>query len=193
MQGEPGTGTVFGPAAPAALRFDAVLHPHRSLPPTGFVIFMIVLAGISFLAGLAFLYMGAWPVFGFFGLDVLLVYFAFRLNYRSGRAYQTVQLSATDLLVRDIDPRGRERSWRFEPTWLRVDLDDPPGPRSPLALCSHGGTLVIGAFLTPEEKQDFAQALRGALRDWRAGLSGGAPAEAAGGYRGSSPSTSAMV
>ena len=101
-----------------------------------------------------------------------LVYAAFRLNYRTGRAYQTVQLAATELLVRDVDPRGRVRSWRFEPTWLRVELEDPLGPRSTLALCSHGGTLVIGAFLTPEEKEDFAKALRAALRDWRDGLTG---------------------
>lgn len=154
-------------------QFDAILHPHRSLPASGFVILMMVLAGISFVAGLAFLSIGAWPVFGFFGLDVLLIYVAFRLNYRSGRAYQTVQLTDTELVVRDVDPRGRERSWRFEPTWLRVELEEPPGPRSPLALCSHGGTLVIGAFLTPEEKQDFARALRQALRDWRDGLSKG--------------------
>jgi len=154
-------------------QFDAILHPHRSLPASGFVILMVVLAGISFVAGLAFLSIGAWPVFGFFGLDVLLIYVAFRLNYRSGRAYQTVQLTDTELVVRDVDPRGRERSWRFEPTWLRVELEEPPGPRSPLALCSHGGTLVIGAFLTPEEKQDFARALRQALRDWRDGLSKG--------------------
>lgn len=160
------------PAAEAAAppSFDAVLHPQRSLSPSGFLSLMLVLAGISFTAGIAFLSVGAWPVLGFFGLDVLLVYAAFRLNYRSGRAYQTVQLTPTELVVRDVDPRGRERSWRFEPTWLRVELEEPPGPRSPLALCSHGGTLVIGAFLTPEEKRDFAAALRQALRDWRAGL-----------------------
>lgn len=157
-------------------QFDALLHPQRSLSGTGFLILMSVLAGISFVAGMAFLSIGAWPVLGFFGLDVLLIYFAFRLNYRSGRAYQTVRLTDTELIVCDIDPRGRERSWRFEPTWLRVELEEPPGPRSALALCSHGGTLVIGAFLTPEEKQEFAQALRQALRDWRAGLAGRQPA-----------------
>lgn len=168
----PGIGPESGPRP----QFDALLHPQRSLSDTGFLILMAVLVGISFVAGMAFLSIGAWPVLGFFGLDVLLIYIAFRLNYRSGRAYQTVRLTDTELIVRDVDPRGRERSWRFEPTWLRVELEEPAGPRSALALCSHGGTLVIGAFLTPEEKQEFAQALRQALRDWRAGLAGRQPA-----------------
>lgn len=162
-----------GPLPASGLHLDAVLHPHRSLTPAGFLILMAILASLSFAAGIAFLSVGAWPVLGFFGLDVALVYAAFRLNYRTGRAYQTVQLSQTELLVRDIDPRGRVRSWRFEPTWLRVELEMPPGPRSALALCSHGGTLVIGAFLTPEEKEDFAGALRDALRRRHDGLAGG--------------------
>lgn len=161
------------PAGP--LHFDAVLHPQRSLSPAGFLALMAVLVAVSFTAGIVFLAMGAWPVFGFFGLDILLLYIAFRLNYRSGRAYQTVQLTDTELIVRDVDPKGRERSWRFEPTWLRVELEEPAGPRSALALCSHGGALIIGAFLTPEEKEDFARALRRALQDWRRDL----PARAA--------------
>ena len=161
-----------GPLPAAGLHFDAVLHPHRSLGPTGFLVLMGILAALSFTAGIAFLSIGAWPVFGFFGLDVALVYAAFRLNYRNGRAFQTVQLSETELLVRDVDPRGRVRSWRLEPTWLRVELEVPAGPRSTLALCSHGGTLVIGAFLTPEEKEDFARALRDALRQRRDVLPG---------------------
>ena len=55
-----------------------MLTPHRSLSPTGFLIFMAVLGGISFVTGMVFLLAGAWPVFGFLGLDVLLVYWAFR-------------------------------------------------------------------------------------------------------------------
>ena len=53
--------------------FAAVLTPHRSLSPTGFLIFMLVLGGLSFISGRVFLMAGAWPIFGFFGLDVLLV------------------------------------------------------------------------------------------------------------------------
>ena len=63
--------------------FVARLTPHRSLSRAGFVLVMAVLGAISFAAGMVFLLIGAWPVFGFFGLDVLLVYCAFRANYRA--------------------------------------------------------------------------------------------------------------
>src|SRR6185503_6286702 len=39
--------------------FSAVLTPHRSLSPAGFVIFMAVLGGLSFLTGMVFLFAGA--------------------------------------------------------------------------------------------------------------------------------------
>jgi uncharacterized membrane protein len=73
--------------------FHAVLTPYRSLRPAGFLVLMVALGAVSFVAGILFLVAGAWPVLGFFGLDVLLVYVAFRLNYRSGRLYETVNLT----------------------------------------------------------------------------------------------------
>ena len=66
--------------------FAAVLTPHRSLGNIGFLVLMIVFGGVSFVSGIAFLMMGAWPIFGFFGLDVLLLYWAFRINYRRAAA-----------------------------------------------------------------------------------------------------------
>src|SRR5262245_29933371 len=82
--------------------FSAVLTPNRSLGPTGFLIFMLVLGGISFTAGMMFLIAGAWPVCGFFGLDVLLVYWAFRVNYRTARAYEVVRVTPSELTLRKV-------------------------------------------------------------------------------------------
>ena len=65
--------------------FSAVITPHRSLGRVGFLVLMALFGGVSFVAGMVFLLIGAWPVFGFLGLDVLLVYWAFRLNYRAPR------------------------------------------------------------------------------------------------------------
>ena len=70
--------------------FSAVLTPHRSLGPTGFLLFMLVLGGMSFAAGVTFLLLGAWPVFGFFGLDVRWSTGRSASNYRAARAYEEV-------------------------------------------------------------------------------------------------------
>lgn len=152
--------------APAPL-LDVVVYPHRSLSPTGFLVLMAVLCACSFTVGLIFYLSGAWPVVGFLGLDVLIVYVAFRLNYRAGRAYETVRLTREALEITRVDPAGRGRRITLQPYWLAVDMDDPPRHHSRLTLRTHGRRLEIGSFLTPDEKLDLARALRRALEQTR--------------------------
>lgn len=150
--------------------FSAMLTPHRSLSLSGFHILIAVLAGISFVAGMVFLAMGAWPVFGFFGLDVLLVYWAFRLNYRAARAYEEVTVTPSELTVRKVSPRGRVREWTLNPLWVRLHRDDHEEfGLQRLFLESQGRRLTIAGFLSPHEKESFAAALGGALAEARRG------------------------
>ena len=149
--------------------FSAVLTPYRSLPPAGFVILMVLVSLVSFAAGLAFLLMGAWPVFAFFGLDVLLIYGAFKLNYRSGRLYELIELTDDELVVRRVQPSGQIKTWSFNPYWVRLGIHERPGRQAELRLSSHGQSLVVGSFLSEEEKRDFASALTNALHAHRGG------------------------
>lgn len=147
--------------------FDAVLRPHRSLGPRGFLILMLALGALSFAAGVAFISVGAWPVFGFLGLDVLAVYIAFRLNYRSGRAYEAVRLTESALSVLRVDWRGRAQRETYQPYWLRVEFDAPAEDGGHVLLASHGKRRVIAACLSPDERVEFAEALREALAKLR--------------------------
>jgi len=147
--------------------FDARLSPHTSLPPAGFTVLMAVLCVISFAAGIAFVTMGAWPVFGFFGLDVALLYLAFRINYRHAQRYETVRLTPNRLAIERVSPRGNVERFEFQPYWLRVMMDDPPQHESRLILRSHGRSLAIGSFLTPVERLEVANALKAALAQIR--------------------------
>lgn len=164
------------PASPRrddGVLFDAVLTPHRSLSPRGFLILMTALSLVSFAGGLFFFLVGAWPVVGFLGLDVVLVYIAFRINYRRARMYETLRLTRDTLTVRRVDHRGGETRWRFPPAWLQVLLDDPPTRRNWLTLRSHGRSLAIGGFLTAEERRGLAAALEAALIEARRVPQGG--------------------
>jgi uncharacterized membrane protein len=150
--------------------FSAVLTPHRSLSPRGFVIFMAVLGGVSFVAGMIFLTMGAWPVFGFFGLDVLLVYWAFRANYFAARAYEEVTVRPSELVVRKVNHHGRAREWTLNPVWVRLKRDEHEEyGLERLFLESQGRQLTIASFLPPNEKESFAVALSGALAEAKRG------------------------
>ena len=151
--------------------FSATLTPHRSLGPTGFLILMACLGGASFATGVVFILLGAWPVFGFLGLDVLLVYLAFRINYRAARAYEEVTVTPSELTVRKISARGRLREeWTANPLWVRLqqDIHEEFGVER-LFLISRGRRLAIAGFLGPKEKQSFAQALNHALFEARRG------------------------
>src|SRR3990170_732078 len=103
--------------------FSARLAPHRSLGRAGFIVLMALLAGASFAAGIAFLLIGAWPVFGFLGLDVLLVYLAFRANYRAAAAFEEVLVTPSALTVRKVSHRGRVSEWTLNPVWVRLDRE----------------------------------------------------------------------
>jgi uncharacterized membrane protein len=148
-------------------QFSAVLTPHRSLGPKGFMVFMGAISAASFGTGLMFYMMGAWPVMGFMGLDVLLVYVAFKLNFRALRLYETVDLTPEALTVTRVLPSGRAQSWRFNPYWVSLSLEERVGRTSELSLASHGTRLAVGSFLTDPEREDFAAALKSALRDAR--------------------------
>ncbi len=141
-----------------------VLSSYRSLSPRGFLILMSALALVSFVTGMVFLMMGAWPVFGFFGLDVLLVYVAFRLNYRDGRLHEIVELDPGKLTVTRFHPSGETERFDFNPYWVRVLFSEGLDGRTSLALASHGERFAFGKFLTDLERKEFASVLGDALR-----------------------------
>jgi uncharacterized membrane protein len=143
--------------------FSALLTPHRSLEPKGFMVLMGAVCLVSFGTGLVFYMLGAWPVIGFMGLDVALIYIAFRLNYRAARLYETVDLTRDALTVTRVEPSGKAHVWNFNPYWVRVRLEERIGRSSELSLASHGDRLVLATFLSDPEREDFAQALSTAL------------------------------
>ena len=149
--------------------FRAVLRPHRSLGPAGFLILMTALAAISFVTGMVFYLAGAWPVLGFFGLDVLIVYVAFKLNYRSGRLYETIEITPARLVVTRVHPSGRREEFDCNPYWARVRLREWPDGRTALSVLERGKELAFARFLTDVERRDFAVTLKEALLAARGG------------------------
>lgn len=156
-----------GSKAPDASVFRAILHPHRSLEPRGFLILMLAIGSVSFVSGMAFVLMGAWPVMGFFGLDVLLLYIAFKLNYRAAGAYELVELTPRTLTLTQVSASGKSRSFEFNPYWVRVLFTERPDGGNHLRLASHGRELEFGRLLNDDERRDFADALRRALDSGR--------------------------
>jgi len=150
--------------------FSAIITPHRSLGRAGFLAVMLAIGAISFAAGLMFLIMGAWPVLGFLGLDVALVYWAFRASFRAAAAFEEVTVTASQLRVRKVSHRGEVAEWALNPLWVRLvrETHEDYG-LTRLFLVSHGRKLPIAGFLSPKERESFAAALATAIGEAKRG------------------------
>ncbi len=146
---------------------DAELAPNRSLANPAFVALMIAISVISFSAGLFYMMLGAWPVLPFFGLDVFLVWLAFRISYRDGRAREYVRVDARDIEVVRQLPTGHRRRYRLPTAWVTLRLLNPKAHHAQVALSAHGRALVLGQFLSPLERGAFAKALEAAIHQAR--------------------------
>ncbi len=163
-------GNDFDPDPAHAELFSALLTPHRSLSRTGFLVLMAFLSFVGFAAGLAFWLMGAWPVLGFFGLDVLAVYWAFRINFRHARASEEIRITPSELRLRRVSHRGHVVEFVLNPLWVQLDqkMHAEYGVEK-LYLLSKGRRVSIASFLGPDEKASFAKALGAALAAARRG------------------------
>ena len=158
-----------GEASGAPVIFDAELAPNRSLGRAGFIAVMAGVIVISVGLGVFFLLQGAWPVLGFFGLDIALLAWCFHVNYRQGRRRERLRLTPDALTVERMSPAGRVEQVRLPPWWLRVEIDQSGERPGPLTLATHGQRETVGAFLAPWERVEVAEALRQALAPLRAG------------------------
>lgn len=149
--------------------FQATLTPYRSLSPRGYAALLMLVAGTCFLSGLLFWSMGAWPIAFFFGLDIVIIQLAFRMNYRAARACEIVELSRDHLTVRRVAPNGRAEEFDFNPYWARLEVErQGEWGIVRMALASHGKRIAIGGFLNPDDRESFAAAFSKALASVRA-------------------------
>ncbi|PVB61996.1 DUF2244 domain-containing protein [Labrenzia sp. 011] len=150
--------------------FSAVLTPYRSLGSNGFLILMACFGVVSFISGFLFWRIGAWPVFGFFGLDMALMWFAFRMNYRSARLFEEVAISRHEIAIRKVGPGKKYHEYRFNPSWTRLTVEriDDEGVVK-ICLTGRGETVDLGNFLNPVDRTSFAGAMANALAVAKAG------------------------
>jgi uncharacterized membrane protein len=153
---------------PEPTLLSAIVIPHCSLSSTGFPLVMAPIGGLSFAGGIFFVLLGAWPVIGFLGLDVLLVYWAFRANYRAALAFEEVTVTPSELRLRRVSHRGKVAEWTLNPLWTKLDRETHEEfGLLKLFLVSRGRRLPVTSFLSPNERASFAAALSNALGEDR--------------------------
>ena len=163
-----GTDGVPDPGAQCLM--NVRLTPHRSLTARNVRLVMVLFSLVGLVSSIPFVLMGAWPVAGFMGLDVLLLYLAFQANFRAARAYEHVVVTPLELLLAKVSARGLRREFRFHPAWVRLNKEEHEefGIQR-LSLRSRGASVEVAGFLGPDAKATFAAGLTQALREARRG------------------------
>ena len=146
------------------IKYKITLYPYRSLSKTGFFILMFVLGIISFIAGITFMLKGAWPVFGFFGLDVLLVYIFFKINFKSGKKKEIIILTENQLIIEFYNEKKISKTHYLDANWLKINLTKFKNEISKLKISSKNKSVIVGSFLRYKEKKNIVKSLKTALR-----------------------------
>lgn len=148
--------------------FSALLTPYRSLGRNGFKLLMAALIACWLFVVLLFWSIGAWPIIGFFGLDVLAIYLAFRFNYRAARAREEISVSRSQLSIRQYAASGKLKAYRFNPFWTRFRVARKPDIGiTDMRVESRDQAVAIGSFLNPDDRERFAHAFGAALVEAR--------------------------
>ena len=142
---------------------DTELHPNASLSRPAFLIVMSLVALFSFAAGVLYLMVGAWPVFGFFGLDAFVIWLAFRLHFRAQEQVTYVRVDETHVRLWHMQRGKPDKKADIPTAFVRVALDEPVTHNSFLTLQYGRKAWVIGRFLTPKRRKALAKDLRAAI------------------------------
>ena len=147
----------------------ATLTPHRSLTRRGFAILMTAIALLNFAIGMFFYSIGAWPVVGFMGLDVALIWWAFNRNFADARHAERIEITAHEVVLEKLSEKHAPSEQRFVRRWVRVELEEDKDRElvGSLFLRFKGKRTEIASFLGAEERRAFARELQAALINFR--------------------------
>ena len=150
--------------------FAAVIRPHRSLGQQGFRLVMTLVCLASIISSIPFIIAGAWPVATFFGLDVVALYIAFRVNFKDGRAFEEVAVSPVKVMLAKVTPKGERAEWRFDTIFTKLERqDDEDYGLMRLNVVSRGQSVPVAQALSPGERESFHDAMAGALAKAKGG------------------------
>lgn len=150
-----------------ASRVRVVIEPNQSLTWRESLIFFAAIALLSLAVALAFSLQGYWPILPFAGLELAALGGAIYLVAQRGRIRHLITITAATVQVEKGRLRGRgdgggpECSTEFPRAWTRVDLVTPRRGWYPsrLVIGASGRSVVVGEFLTDEERRELKVSL----------------------------------
>ena len=116
------------------------------------------IAAVSFAIALGFAAFGAWLVLPFAGLEILVLYLAFRVIDKHAGDYECLEINGDRVRV-EVFEGGRVQRMEFDRHWAQVVWREDVNGRG-LAVRSHGREIELGRHLTHAERVRVGRELR---------------------------------
>jgi uncharacterized membrane protein len=129
-----------------AAGFSRVDRRNNSLSSTGRLLVFAFIFAISIGIAAGFALLGAWLILPFAGLEMLVLWLAFRYIDRRAGDYERIAI-AGDRVEIEVCDAGRRSRHELNRLWAQL-----AGEGGRLALRSHGREYVIGRYLDDEQR-----------------------------------------
>ena len=141
--------------------YDYTARRNNSLSSIGrrfvFGFILTVSLGIAVAFSLVF---GAWPIMPFAGIEMVVLYLAFRYMDRHAGDYERITIRGDSVAI-EVREGSRVTRHELNRCWAQV-VCEADGVR--LALRSHGRDVEVGRHMRDEQRADMARELKRELR-----------------------------
>ena len=146
---------------------DIKIYRNQSLTTRGLYILMFFITIPASYIGISFYVLGAWPVLGFMGFEILLIYIAFKILFYKNKFYEHIILDSEKLNILFKKKNKIIKKIELEPTWVQVKIEKIYENEDTLIVSSHGKKIILANYLIPEERLELAGKIKSGLREWK--------------------------
>ena len=146
---------------------DIKIYRNQSLTTRGLYILMFFITIPASYIGISFYVLGAWPVLGFMGFEILLIYIAFKILFYKNKFYEHIILDSEKLNILFKKKNKIIKKIELEPTWVQVKIEKIYENEDTLIVSSHGKKIILANYLIPEERLKLAGKIKSGLREWK--------------------------
>lgn len=131
----------------------ALLWPHKSMTPEGFVWFVGLTAALLCLPLLALLgSIALWGILPFILIVLAGMWFGLRRNQRDLSLSEELELSPQRIAITRHNVRAPDQNWDANPYWVELRIAPKGKVENYITLRGSDREVELGAFLSPDER-----------------------------------------
>ena len=139
-----------------ATKFEILLKPNSSLTGATRVLFLGSIFFICIVIGIGFFLAGGIMILPFAGLEIVLVYLAFKVSFNWSNQKQVIILSKEHVEVR-VDGLKEFFTWKEFRSFATFNISKDQSMEDKISFRSKGKEIYVGNFLNKEDKEKLKE------------------------------------